>query len=34
VGTAARPSITVFNGRILIAWRGVEGDHTIYTAFN
>ena len=34
VGTTGRPSITVFKQRILIAWQGVEGDHTIYTAFN
>ena len=34
VGTSDRPSITVFKGRIFIAWKGVEDDHTIWTAFN
>jgi hypothetical protein len=33
VGTSGRPSIAAVGGRVYLAWKGVGGDHSIYTTF-
>ena len=33
-GTSHRPAIAVFNGRIVVAWKGIVGDTSIYTTIN
>jgi hypothetical protein len=34
IGTSHRPAIAVFNGRVFVAWKGIDDDHTIYTTVN